>query len=53
MEDLRLKRLPVVYPGKERYRLGKRVDVFPLDAARGSAQSSSKVGEAPNSLVWL
>lgn len=34
LEDLRLERLIVVYPGKAGYALGKRVEVLPLAAAR-------------------
>ena len=55
LEDLRLERLLVVYPGKERYRLGKRVEVLPLAAARQEVRKlvdggrGSGVGRGPNS----
>ncbi len=35
LEDLRLERIAVVYPGSKRYRLAKRVQAVPVDAIAG------------------
>jgi hypothetical protein len=32
LEDLKLERLFVVYPGRERYRLQNKIEVIPLSA---------------------
>jgi uncharacterized protein len=42
LEDLKLDRLVVVYPGERRYRLADRVDVLPLtDLVAGDENSNN------------
>jgi len=42
LEDLKLDRLGVVYPGERRYRLADRVDVLPLtDLVAGDENSNN------------
>jgi len=39
LEDLKLQRIAVIYPGKKRYSLHKKVDVIPFDAIAGGSNT--------------
>jgi len=43
MEDLKLERLVVVYPGERRYTLASRVEVMPLDELVGAGGEAASI----------
>ena len=49
LEDLKLKRLFVVYPGMEKYSLDERTVVIPLDQIRSELLSGRSVRRPGNS----